>query len=74
MSDTKGSNQSGDPAPRQAEASAADGANAQQPAQGQTSAATRYWQGVAAAGRAAKPAAATPAEGAKPWRRRGERP
>lgn len=68
MSDTEGSNQSRDPAPHRAEASAAAGAGTQQPAQGRSSAATQYWQGVAAAGRAAKPAASASAEAATPRR------
>jgi hypothetical protein len=72
MSDTRGSNQSRDPAPRRAEASATAGAGNQQAPQERTSAATQYWQGVAAAGRAAKPAAAQ-AEATPPARQRGLR-
>lgn len=68
MSDTKGSNQSRNPAPRRAKASASASAGTQQLAQGQASAATQYWQGVAAAGRAAMPAAAM-----TPGRQRGVR-
>ena len=71
MSDTKGSNPSRDTAPRRAEASAAAGASSSKLAQGQASAATQYWQGVATAGRAAKPAAAPSAEAATAGRQRG---
>ncbi|WP_424138466.1 hypothetical protein [Roseomonas chloroacetimidivorans] len=73
MSDTKGSNQSRDTAPRRAEASAAAGASSARPAPGQASAATQYWQGVAAAGRVAKPAAAPSTEAATPGRQYGVR-
>ena len=69
MSDTKGSNPSRDAAPRRAEASASAGASTQQP--GQASAATQYWQGVAAAGRAAKPAASPSAAAVTAGRQRG---
>lgn len=58
MSNTKSSSPSRDPAPRQAGTPATASAITQQPVQGQVSAATQYWQGVAAAGRAAKPAEA----------------
>lgn len=54
MSDTKGSKKSHDSAPRQAEASAAAGPRAQQSVQGRASAATQYWQRLAAAGRVAR--------------------
>jgi hypothetical protein len=73
MSDTKSSSPSRDPVPREAEAPAAASASTQQPVQGQVSAATQYWQGIAAAGRAAKPAAATPAEAATPGHHRRAR-
>ena len=73
MSDAKGFNQSHDPAPRQAEASAEAGASTQQPTRVQASAATQYWQSVAAAGRAAKPATAAPAETARPGLQRSVR-
>ncbi|GAV34792.1 hypothetical protein ROTAS13_02462 [Roseomonas sp. TAS13] len=73
MSDTKGSNQSHDTAPRRAEESALAGARSSKLGQGQASAATQYWQSVAAAGRAAKPAAAAPTEAATPGRQRGAR-
>lgn len=73
MSDTKGSNQSRDTASRRAEASAAAGVSSSKPAQVQASAATQYWQGVAAADRAAKPAAAPSAEAATTGRQRGVR-
>lgn len=56
MSDTKGSDQSRDAAPRLVEATAPAGSSAQQSAQGRSSAATQYWQRVAATGRAAKSA------------------
>lgn len=69
MSDIKGSNQSRDPAPRRAEASTPAGAGPQ-PVQVQASAATHYWQGVAAAGRAAKSAAAPQADAATLGRQR----
>lgn len=73
MSDSRSSNQAHDPAPRLAEASAAAGASSSKPAQGQASAATQYWQGVAAAGRTAKSAAAAPAQIVTPGRQRGMR-
>jgi hypothetical protein len=70
MYNTKDSNQSRDVAPCRAEPSAMASANSSKPAQGQASAATQYWQGVAAAGRAAKPAAAPSAEAATLGRQR----
>lgn len=73
MSDTKNSNQSRDTAPRRAEASVAAGASPSNPAPGQASVATQYWQGLAAAGRAAKPTAASSAEAITPGRQRGVR-
>jgi len=73
MSDTKGSNPSRDTAQRRAEASASAGPSSSKPAQGQASAATQYWQGVAAAGRGAKPAAAPLAEAATSSRQCGVR-
>ena len=73
MADTKRPNQPHDPATRRAEAPAVADASTQRPAQEQASAATQYWQGVAAAGRAAKPAATAPAETATPGRQRSKR-
>jgi hypothetical protein len=62
MYGTKGSDQFGDPVSRQAKASVSPDASTQQTAEGRSSAATEYWQGVAPAGRTAKPAAASAAE------------
>lgn len=73
MSDTNGSNQSRDAAPGRAETPAKDGAGTQEAAQVQASAATQYWQSVAAAGRAAKPAAPAQEEAGKQARQRGVR-
>jgi hypothetical protein len=70
MSDPKGSKQSRDRAPRRAGASAAADASTQQPVEGRSSAATQYWQNVAAAGRATKPAGAPQADAATPGRQR----
>ena len=72
MSDTRGSNPSRGTAPRRAEASPTAGASSSKLAQGQALAAAQYWQGMAAAGRAAK-RAATQADTAKPARQRGIR-
>jgi len=67
MSDTKGSRQSYDTSPHRAEASAT---TSLKPTQERSSAATQYWQGVAAAGRAAKPVATLSAEVVTPSRQR----
>lgn len=72
MSDSKGSNQAHDPAPRRGEASATADASTQQPVQRQASAGTQYWQGVATAGQAAK-SARPQADAVKPARQRGIR-
>jgi hypothetical protein len=56
MSDTKGSDQSRDAVSRLPEAPTPSDSSAQQSAQGRSSVATQYWQRVAAAGQAAKPA------------------
>lgn len=73
MSDTKGSNRSRDPAPSRAETSAPAGASSSKPAQWQASAASLYWHGVAAAGRAARVAAVPFAETATTGRQQGVR-
>jgi hypothetical protein len=69
MPNLKGPNRSLDPAARRAEASTPTGAS-HQAAQVQASAAKRYWQGVAAAGRTAKLAAAPQTDAATPGRQR----
>lgn len=72
MSNLKGSSRSHDAAPRPAEASTPAGAGLP-PAQVQASTATQYWQGVAAAGRAVKPASASQARDATFGRQRAAR-
>lgn len=69
MLNPKGPSRSHDPAQRRVKASNPAGAGSQ-PAQVQASAATQYWQGVAAAGRAARPAAASQVHPATPGRQR----
>jgi hypothetical protein len=56
MADAKGSSQSRDAVFRRAEAPTTANSSTQQSVQERSSAATQYWQRVAAAGRAAKPA------------------
>ena len=62
MSNNKDSNQSCDPVPHRAEVSGQADASTQQPVQGRSSAATQYWQGVAAAGRATRPTSVASAQ------------
>lgn len=71
MSDTKGSSQTRNSARRWAEASAAANASRQRSAQGRSFAASEYWQGVAATGRAAKSAAVPQTKAAIVGHRRG---
>lgn len=73
MSDNKDSNQSYDPVSRRAEMSGAAEASTQQPVQGRSSAATQYWQGVAAAGRAARPTSVASAQAVTPNRQHSMR-
>lgn len=73
MSDTKGSNPSRNTAPHRVGVSGEAGASSSKPTQKQAPAATQYWQGVAAAGRAAKPAATPSAEATTTGRQRGVR-
>jgi hypothetical protein len=73
MSHSKDPNTSRDTSPHQAEPSATAGAATQHTALRPSSAATDYWQGVAATGRAAKSSAASQAGTAQPLRYRGLR-
>lgn len=73
MSDNKDFNQSCDPGPRRAEVSGATEASTQQPVQERSSAATQYWQGVAAAGRAARPTSLVSAQAVTPNRQHSMR-
>lgn len=72
MSDAQEVGETRNPPHPRTEASSAAGTSNQQAAGERGSAATRYWQGVATAGRAAKPAAAL-AESATTARQRGVR-
>jgi hypothetical protein len=73
MSDTKGTSPSRDTSSHRVEASVTAGAATQHAAPRGISAATAYWQGVAATGRAAKSSAASQADAAQPLRHRGLR-
>jgi hypothetical protein len=73
MSDTKRPDPSRDTSPHRVEASTTAGAATQHAAPRRSAAATDYWQGVAAMGRAAKSSATSQAGTAQPVRHRGLR-